>query len=115
METKRFYSSGEARFFIRGIAYQLSEVDPELMADFFVALEIADAALVSWLLCEKETENSSLRGDSAASREFQLAVGRLKMTLAKLSDSKRWNIKQLADKDFPLVHSGREVNDLNVK
>jgi hypothetical protein len=88
-EANKFYSSGAARSFIRGIADQLSEEDPELMVEFFIALEIANAALVSWLIEEKETKNYCLRVDSAESGEFQLAVGRLKMTLAKLSDSKR--------------------------
>lgn len=83
-EAKKFYSSGEARSFIRNTAYQLSEEDPELMIEFLNTLDIADAALVSWLIEEKETENSCLRGDSAESREFQLAVERLKVTLAKL-------------------------------
>ena len=70
-EAKKFYSSGAARSFIRGIAYQLSEEDPELMVEFFIALEIADAALVSWLIEEKETENSCLcREESAESRSF---------------------------------------------
>ena len=102
-EANKFYSCGAARSFIRGIADQLSEEDPELMVEFFIALEITDAALVSWLIEEKETENSCLcREDSAESREFQLAVGILKMTLEKLSDSKRRNIKQVAGKDFPL-------------
>ena len=88
-EAKRFYSSRVARSFIRGMADQLSEEDPELMLEFLIALDIANAALVSWLIEEKETESSCHRGDSAESREFQLAVGRLKMILAKLSDSKR--------------------------
>ena len=83
-EANKFYSSGEARSFIRGIADQLSEEDPELMVEFFSALEIAQATLVSWLIDEKETENSCLRGDSPDTREFQLAVGRLKVTVAKL-------------------------------
>jgi hypothetical protein len=82
-EANRFYSSGEARSFIRDIAYQLSEEDPELMVEFFNALEIATAALVSWLIEEKEMENSCLRGDNAESREFQLAAAKLKLTLAK--------------------------------
>ena len=76
------------------------------MLELFNALEIANIALVSWLIEEKETENSCLRGDSAESREFQLAVERLKVTLAKLSDSKRRNIKQVADKYFPLCAFG---------
>jgi len=88
-EAHKFYSSGAARSFIRDIADQLSEEDPELMVEFINAIEIANAALVSWLIEEKETENSCLQDDSAESREFQLAVGRLKMSLAKLSDSKR--------------------------
>src|SRR6185369_1026300 len=88
-ETNKFYSSGAARSFIRGIAYQLSEEDPELMVEFFIALEIVKAALVSRLIEEKETENSFLREDSAESKEFQQAVERLKVALAKLSDSKR--------------------------
>ena len=54
------------------------------MVEFFIALEIADAALVSWLIEEKETENSCLRLESAGSREFQLAAERLKISLAKL-------------------------------
>jgi hypothetical protein len=54
------------------------------MVDFIIALDIANAALVSWLIEEIETENSCLRGESAESREFQLAVERLKVTLAKL-------------------------------
>ena len=83
-ETKKFYSSGAARSFIRGIAYQLSEEDPELMMEFLNTLDIADAALVSWLSEEKETENSCLRMDSTESREFQLAVEKLKATLSKL-------------------------------
>ena len=97
-EASKFYSSGEARSFIRGIADQLFEEDSELMMEFLNALDIANAALVSWLIEEKETENSCPRGDSTESREFQLAVERLKVTLAKLSDSKRCNIKQAADK-----------------
>jgi hypothetical protein len=88
-EANKFYSSGAARSFIRGIADQLSEENPELMVEFFRALEIVNAALVSWLIEEKESESSDLREDSAESGEFQLAVERLKMTLAKLSDSKR--------------------------
>jgi len=83
-EARIFYSSGEARSFIRGIAFQLSEEEPESMVEFLSALDIANAALVSLLIEEKVTENSCLREDSAESREFQLAVGRLKMTLAKL-------------------------------
>jgi hypothetical protein len=58
------------------------------MVEFLNALDIANAALVSWLIEEKETEISCLRGNGAESREFQLAVKRLKVTLAKLSDSK---------------------------
>ena len=100
-EARIFYSSGEARSFIRGIADQLSEKDPELMVKFFIALDIANAVLVSCLVEEKETENSYLRGDNAESREFQLALERLKVTLAKLIDSKRRNIKQVADEDSP--------------
>lgn len=69
-EAKKFYSSGEARSFIWGMAYQLSEKDPELMVEFLNTIDIADAALVSWLVEEKETENSCLRGDSAKSREY---------------------------------------------
>ena len=83
-EANKFYSCGAARSFIRGIAYQLSEEDPELMLEFLNALDIANATLVSWLIEEKETENSCLRGDCAESKEFQLAVERLKATLAKL-------------------------------
>ena len=114
-EAKRFYSSGEARSFIRGIAYQLAEEDPELMMEFLNTLDIANATLVSWLIEEKETENSCLRVDSAESREFQLAVGRLKVTLAKLSDSKCCNIKQVADKIFPLDHSEQQKNGHKMK
>jgi hypothetical protein len=99
---KKFHSSGAARSFIRDIAYQLSEEDPELIFEFLNTLEIANAALVSCLIEEKETENACLRGDSAESKEFQLAVKRLKVTLAKLSDSKRRNITQVAYKGFPL-------------
>lgn len=88
-ETNIFNSSGAARSFIRDIADQLSEEDPELMVEFFIALETANAALVSWLIEDKKTESSCLREDSAGSREFQLAVEKLKMTLAKLSNSKR--------------------------
>ena len=69
--------------------------------EFLSTLDIANAALVSWLIEEKETENSCFRVDSAESREFQLAVGILEMTLAKLSDSKRCNIKQVADTVSP--------------
>jgi len=83
-EAKKFYSASAARSFIRGIAYQLSEEDPELMMEFLNTLDIADAALVSWLIEKKETVNSCLRGDSAESREFQVAVEKLKVTLAKL-------------------------------
>ena len=83
--TKIFHSSGAARSFIRGIAYQLSGDDPELMVEFLAALDIAQAALVSWLVEQKETGNSCLRGDSAESREFKLAVERLKLTLEKLN------------------------------
>src|SRR6185369_14590956 len=83
-ESKKFYSSGAARSYIRGITYQLSEEDPALMLEFISALDIASAALVSWLIEEKETENSCLRENSAKSKEFQLAVERLKVTLAKL-------------------------------
>lgn len=96
-EARKFYSSGAARSFIRGIADQLSEEDPELMVEFCIALEIANATLVSWLIEEKGTKKSCLLGDSAESREFQLAVERLKVTLAKLSDSKRCIITQAAD------------------
>ncbi len=88
-EANKFYSSEAARSFIRDIADQLSEEDPELMVEFFIALETANAALVSWLIEEKEVENACLEEDSTESREFQLAVGKLKMTLAKLRDSKR--------------------------
>ena len=84
-ETKIFHSSGAARSFIQGIAYQLSGDDPELMVEFFAALDIAQAALVSWLVEQKATGNSCLRGDSAESREFKLAVERLKLTLEKLN------------------------------
>jgi hypothetical protein len=84
-EARKFYSSGEARSFIRGIADQLSAENPELMVEFLNALDSAGAALVSSLIEEKETENSCLREDSTGSGEFQRAVGRLKMTLAKLS------------------------------
>jgi hypothetical protein len=83
-EARKFYSSGAARSFIRGIAYQLSEEDPELMLEFINALDIANAALVSWLIEEKETEYSCLREDSAESKEFQLAMESLKVILAKL-------------------------------
>lgn len=88
-ETNRFYSSGAARSYIRSVTYQLSEEDPALTLEFISALDIANAALVSWLIEEKETENFCLREDSAESREFQQAVERLKVALAKLSDSKR--------------------------
>ncbi|MDR3581429.1 MAG: hypothetical protein P4L44_15820 [Oryzomonas sp.] len=88
-EAKISYSSGAARSFIRGIADQLSEEDPELMVEFLNALDIANAALVSWLVEKKEMENFYLREDSAELGEFQLAVERLKLTLAKLSGSKR--------------------------
>jgi hypothetical protein len=71
------------------------------MMEFLNALDIANAALISWLIEDKEAESSCLREGSAESREFHLAVGRLKMTLAKLSDSKRCNITQVADKDSP--------------
>jgi hypothetical protein len=81
-EARKFYSYGGARSFIRDIAYQLSEEDPELMVEFLNALDIANAALVSWLIEEKETENSCLQGDGAGSRELLLAVERLKVTLA---------------------------------
>ena len=91
-EAKRFYSSDEARSFVRGIAYLLFEEDPELRTEFINTLDIANAALVSWLIEENETENSCLLVDSAESREFQRAVGRLKMTLAKSSDSERCDI-----------------------
>lgn len=100
-EARKFYSSGAARSFIRGIADRLSEEDPELMVEFCIALEIANAALVSWLIEEKEAGYSYIQDGGAESREFQLAVGRLKATLAKLSDSKRCTITQAADKDFP--------------
>ncbi|MBT0652025.1 hypothetical protein [Geomobilimonas luticola] len=83
-EARKFYSSVAARSFIRDIAYQLFEEDPELMMEFLNTLDIADAALVSWLIEEKITENFCLRGDSAESREFQLTAGKLKVTLAKL-------------------------------
>jgi hypothetical protein len=83
-EANIFYSSGAARSFIRGIADQLSEETPELMLEFLNTLDIANAALVCWLIEENETECSCLREDSAGSREYQLAMGRLKMTLAKL-------------------------------
>ena len=82
-EAKRFNSPGKARSFIRGIAYLLAEEDPELMMEFLNTLDIANAALVSWLIEVKEVENSCLRLDSAESREFQLTVERLKMTLSK--------------------------------
>jgi hypothetical protein len=88
-EANKFYSPAEARSFIRGIANQLSEEDPEWMMEFLNVLDIANAALVSLLIEENEAESSCLREDSVESREFQLAVGRLKITLAKLSDSKR--------------------------
>lgn len=87
-EARKFYSYGGARSFIRDIAYQLSEEDPELMVEFFNALEIASASLVSWLIEDKEMENSCLRGDSAESREFQLAAAKLKLTLAKFKADK---------------------------
>jgi len=83
-EARIFYSSGEARSFIRGIADQLSEKDPELMVEFFIALDIANAALVSWLIEEKETGNPCFLGNNAESRKFQLSIERLKVTLAKL-------------------------------
>jgi hypothetical protein len=54
------------------------------MMEFLNALDIAQAALVYWLIGEKVPENSCLRGDSAESRMFQLEVVRLKGTLAKL-------------------------------
>ena len=74
-----------------------------MMMEFLNALDIADAALVSWLIEEKSSEIFCLRGDSAESREFLLAVEKLKVTLAKLSDSKRRNIRQVADKDFHMA------------
>jgi len=83
-EAKRFYTSSSARFYIRGIAYQLSEEDPEFMMEFLNALDIANAVLVSWLIEEKDAENTCLREGSAGLRDFQLVVGRLKMALAKL-------------------------------
>lgn len=85
-ESRKFYSSGArgARSFIEGIAYQLSEEDPELMVEFLNVLEIAQAELVSWLIEEKKTENSCLRVDSAESRKIRMAVERLKVILAKL-------------------------------
>jgi hypothetical protein len=86
-EDNKFYSSGAARSFIRGIAHQLSEEDPEWMMEFLNVLDIANAALVSWLIEENEAESSCLWKDSAESREFKLAVERLKMTLAKLMHS----------------------------
>jgi hypothetical protein len=69
------------------------------MLEFVNALDITNAVLVSWLIEEKETGNPCLRVDSAESGEFQLAVETLKVTLAKLSDSKRCNIKQAAYED----------------
>lgn len=84
-EARKFYSSGEARSFIRRIADHLSEEGPELMVEFLVALEIANAALVSWLIEEKQAESSCYRREGIdESKEFQLAVERLKVTLAKL-------------------------------
>lgn len=53
--------------------------------EFLNTLDITNAALVSWLIEEKETESFCLLMDSAESREFQLAAGRLKTILAKLS------------------------------
>lgn len=70
------------------------------MMEFFIALEIANAALVSWLIEDKAAESSCLRGGSAESREFQLAVERLKVTLAAVSESKRSTITQGANTDF---------------
>ena len=84
-EARTFSSSGAARSFIRGIAYQLSEEFPELMVEFLTVLDIADAALVSWLIEQKETENSCLRWDCAESREFQLVVEKLRLILEKLN------------------------------
>ena len=104
-EASKFYSSGAARSFIRSIAYQLSEEDPEMMLELFNALEIANAALVSWLIEEKETENSCLRGDSVESRQFQQAVERLKMTLAKLKRLEALHYQAGCIQGFPPVHS----------
>jgi len=77
------------------------------MMEFLNALDIADAALVSWLIEEKETENSCLRMDSAESREFQLAVGRLKVTLAKLKRLEALQYQAGSRQNFPPVHSER--------
>lgn len=54
------------------------------MMEFLNTLEIAEAALVSCLIEEKEAEMSCLPEESAESGEFERAVARLKMTLAKL-------------------------------
>ena len=43
-----FDSAGAARSFIRDVAFQFS--DPELMTEFINAVEIAEAALVFWLI-----------------------------------------------------------------
>jgi len=83
LEASKFNTSGNARSFVRGVACLLSEEDPELMMEFLNTLDIANAALVSWLIEEKEKGSSCLRGESAGSREFQLAVDKLKATLAK--------------------------------
>lgn len=89
-EARKFYSSVEARSFIRNTAYQLSEQNPELMMEFLNTLDIADAELVFWLIEEKITGNLCLRGGSAESREFQLTAEKLKVTLATLrADNKK--------------------------
>ena len=79
---RRFDSAGTARSFIRDVANQFS--DPELMIEFVNAIEIAEAALICWLIEEKKAGACRLRELGAPSGEFRLAVERLRAILVKL-------------------------------
>jgi hypothetical protein len=78
----RFYSSESARSFIQAVAYQFT--DPWLMLDFFNALDIVNAALVSWLIEEKRAGIFSLLDERAAPDELRLAAKNLRAILGRL-------------------------------
>ncbi len=78
----RFYSSETARSFIQAVAYQFT--DPWLMLDFFNALDIVNAALLSCLIEENGAGIFSLLDERAAPDEFRMAAERLRAILGRL-------------------------------
>jgi len=58
--------------------------DPDLMIEFINAIELAEAALVRWLMEEKKAGVCHLWKHGAQSEEFQLAVERLRGILGEL-------------------------------